>query len=514
MRAQCLDQTECFHLVASAGTPLQSPGEDWSGIDGHFRRMPVNAQKVGKVGGSGRAMLIHDVATEREQIARPEWAQREGIRSFAGYPLISGGKTLGVLAVFTRLPLDQQGFAWMKLFADQAAVSIVNARALEARNRAEDALRRSEAGYRSVVEVATDAVLTIDRNSRIIFANSAASKMFGYPLQELSGESLTILMPAYLRELHEAALQRFVNTGQRHLNWGGTELVGLKKNGEEFPIEVAFGEAVTERGRVFTGFIRDITERKRAEEEHERLRRAQADLAHVNRVSTMGELTAALTHEVKQPIAAAVTNAKTCMRWFSRDQPDLPEARDAAARLVKDVTRASDIISRIGSLFKKGLPSREILNVNEIIREMIALLRSEAARHSISVDSDLGGDVPQIMADRVQLQQVLLNLMLNGIEAMTDLSTPGRLTVTSRHEENGHVLISVVDVGAGIKPEQAEHIFDAFVSSKPQGTGMGLAISRSIIEAHGGRLVTTPNSGPGATFQFTLPIEAAPSDAA
>ncbi|MBZ5686433.1 MAG: hypothetical protein LAP86_15490 [Acidobacteriia bacterium] len=244
-------------------------------------------------------------------------------------------------------------------------------------------------------------------------------------------------------------------------------------------------------------------ERHRAEEE---LRRARAELAHIHRVSTMGELTAALTHEVRQPIAAAVTNAKTCMRWLSRDQPDLTEARDAASRLIKDVTRASDIVGRIGSLFKKGLLRREMVNVNEIIREMIALLRSEAARHSISIDGDLASDVPQIMVDRVQLQQVLMNLMLNGIEAMTDLSTPGKLTLTSRREDR-QVLISVADVGTGIKPEQAEQIFNAFFTSKPQGTGMGLAISRSIIESHGGRLWATPNSGPGTTFQFTMPIE-------
>ena len=155
-----------------------------------------------------------------------------------------------------------------------------------------------------------------------------------------------------------------------------------------------------------------------------------------------------------------------------------------------------------------------MVNVNEIIREMIALLRSEAARHSISIDGDLASDVPQIMVDRVQLQQVLMNLMLNGIEAMTDLNTPGKLTISSRHEENGQVLISVVDVGTGIKPEQAEQIFNAFFTSKPQGTGMGLAISRSIVESHGGRLWAAPNSGPGTTFQFTLPIEAAAREVA
>jgi len=251
-------------------------------------------------------------------------------------------------------------------------------------------------------------------------------------------------------------------------------------------------------------------ERNRAEEA---LRHARAELAHIHRVNTMGELTAALTHDVKQPIAAAVTNAKTCLRWLSRDQPDLTEARDAASRLVKDVTRASDIISRIGSLFKKGVPRREMVNVNEVIREMIALLRSEAARHSISIDGDLASDVAPILVDRVQLQQVLMNLMLNGIEAMTALSAPGRLTISSRQDE-GQLRISVADVGTGIKPDQAEQIFHAFFTSKPQGTGMGLAISRSIIEAHGGRLWATPNSGPGTTFHFTLPIDAAATEVA
>ena len=252
-------------------------------------------------------------------------------------------------------------------------------------------------------------------------------------------------------------------------------------------------------------------ERNRVEEA---LQRARAELAHTHRVNTMGELTAALTHDVKQPIAAAVTNAKTCLRWLNRDQPDLMEARDAASRLVKDVTRASDIISRIGSLFKKGVPRREMVNVNELIREMIALLRSEAAKHSTSIDGDLAGDVPQILADRVQLQQVLMNLMLNGIEAMTNLSTPGRLTISSRREGNDQLLISVADVGTGIKPEHAEQIFHAFFTSKPQGTGMGLAISRSIIESHGGRLWATSNSGPGTTFHFTLPVEIPASEAA
>jgi PAS domain S-box-containing protein len=251
----------------------------------------------------------------------------------------------------------------------------------------------------------------------------------------------------------------------------------------------------------------DVTERKRAEQERERLRQAQANLARVSRVTTMGELTASLAHEIKQPIAAAFTNAKTCLRWLGRDQPDVAEAREAAARIVKDVTRASDIISRVRLLFQKGPPQREPLDVNGIIEEMIALLRNQASRYSISISSDLASDLPEVSADHVLLQQVLMNLMLNGIEAMMDRQPPGRLTVKSRQAENGQILISISDTGAGLSPEQAEQIFNAFFTTKPHGTGMGLPISRSIIESHGGRLWAADNSPRGATFCFTLPTK-------
>jgi signal transduction histidine kinase/PAS domain-containing protein len=248
-------------------------------------------------------------------------------------------------------------------------------------------------------------------------------------------------------------------------------------------------------------------ERKLAREERERLRQAQADLAHINRVTTMGELTASLAHEIKQPISAAVTNAKTCLRWLGRDNPDVTEAREAASRIVKDVTRAVDIIGRISLLFKKGGVQQESVDINELIREMTILLRSEASRYSISIRSELASGLPKITADRVQLQQVLMNLMLNGIEAIKDTSTEGELTIESQQDETGQLLISVGDTGAGLEPKQAEQIFNAFFTTKPQGTGMGLPISRSIIESHGGRLWATARSERGATFQFTLPRE-------
>jgi PAS domain S-box-containing protein len=258
----------------------------------------------------------------------------------------------------------------------------------------------------------------------------------------------------------------------------------------------------------FVGTVMDITERKQADEERERLRQLQADLAHLSRVTTMGELTASLAHEIRQPISAAMTNAKTCLRWLGRDQPDLAEGREAAARIVKDVTRAADIMRRISSLFKKEALQRELVDVNELIREMIVLLRSEANRYSVSIRIELADDLPNVIADRVQLQQVFMNLMLNGIDAMKDTTRKSELIITSQ-VEHGQVQVSVSDNGVGLRPEQADQIFKAFFTTKDNGTGMGLPISRSIIESHGGHLWATGVPGSGATFQFTLPATAA-----
>src|SRR6266849_48682 len=247
-------------------------------------------------------------------------------------------------------------------------------------------------------------------------------------------------------------------------------------------------------------------ERKLAREERERLRQAQADLAHINRVTTMGELTASLAHEVNQPIAAAVTDANTCLRWLTRDRPDVEEARHAASRIVKDATRAGEIISRIRLVFKKGAPQRELVDVNEVIREMIALLHGEVTRYSVSVRTELA-DLPHVMADRVQLQQVLMNLMINGIDAMKDVDGTRDLIICSQQAEDSQLMISVSDTGVGLPPQQADQIFNAFFTTKPQGTGMGLRISRSIVESHGGRLWSVDKSPRGASFHLTLPTK-------
>jgi PAS domain S-box-containing protein len=243
------------------------------------------------------------------------------------------------------------------------------------------------------------------------------------------------------------------------------------------------------------------------EQSEERLRQAQAELERVSRVTTMGELTASLAHEVNQPIAAAVTNANACSRWLARDIPDLEEARAAATRIVRDGTRAAEIVSRIRLLFKKGTPQRELVDVHEVIRETIALLRSEATRYSISVRTELAANPLQIMGDRVQLQQVLMNLIMNGIDAMKDVDGTRELAIKSQRGEDEQVLVSVSDTGVGLPPQQADQIFNAFFTTKPHGTGMGLRISRSIVESHGGRLWAADNSPRGASFCLTLPTK-------
>ena len=252
------------------------------------------------------------------------------------------------------------------------------------------------------------------------------------------------------------------------------------------------------RGKVvkWYGAATDIQDRKRAEQ-------LQADLAHTNRISMLGELAASISHELKQPIAAAMANAQASLRWLNREQPDLEGARRSAEAIVKDEARAADIIDRLRSLYQKATSHREPVDVDEIIGEMVLLLRSEANEYAVSIRTDLAADLPKITADRVQMQQVLMNLMLNGIEAMKE--TGGVLMVKTGRGKGDHVLISVSDTGVGLPDGRADEIFNAFFTTKPQGSGMGLAISRSIVEAHGGRLWAKSNDGRGAIFHFALP---------
>ncbi len=263
-------------------------------------------------------------------------------------------------------------------------------------------------------------------------------------------------------------------------------------------------ETVKELQRTNEALQAESRERKQAEEA---LRQARAELAHVNRVTTLGELTASLAHEVNQPIGAAVTNASTCLRWLAGDTPNLEEARAAAMRVVTDGRRAAEIINRVRLLFKKAAPERELVNANEVIPKMIALLYGEAARYNIAVRAELAADLPQVIGDRVQLQQVLMNLIVNSIDAMKEVEGTRELVIRSQRTENEQIQISVMDTGVGLPQQEAEQIFNAFFTTKSHGTGLGLRISRSIVESHGGRLWAADNPPRGASFYFTLPTK-------
>ena len=253
-------------------------------------------------------------------------------------------------------------------------------------------------------------------------------------------------------------------------------------------------------------FVVDLTERKRAEAAQKRaeaeLQQARTALAHRQRVSLLGEVAASLAHEIRQPIAAAKIDAKVCLRALADNRLDVQAAREAASRMVKEATWADEIIKRTTALYKKDTTQRERVDVNAVIREMAVLLQQEAAASSIAIRTELAEGLPEVMADRVQLQQVFMNLMLNAIEAMKD--TGGELTITSQMSEDSELLIAVSDTGVGLPADNPEQIFESFVTTKPHGTGMGLAITRSIVESHGGRLWAIANTGPGATFLFTL----------
>ena len=365
-------------------------------------------------------------------------------------------------------------------------------------------LQNSEDRLRRVINAIPAYVWSTLPDGSVDFVNQRLSDSTGLSAEELSKSGWSSIV-------HPDDLGRYVSEWHNALATGEpTESEARMRTAESkhrwmlvrnVPLRDAPGKIIKWYG---TGI--DIEDRRRAEES---LRQAQADLAHVNRVTTMGELTATLAHEVNQPIAAASINANVCLRLLKRDEPDLEEASRAATRMVGDVNRAAEVMSRVRQFFRKGSPLREPVDLNELIRGMTGILRNELSQHSIGVRMELAADLPPVMADRVQLQQVLMNLMMNGIDAMKSVNGIRQLSLISERGEDSVLLVSVEDTGLGLPVEQADQIFTAFFTTKSYGTGMGLSISRSIIESHGGRLWAGARPECGASFRFTLPAAAA-----
>jgi PAS domain S-box-containing protein len=500
---------------------------------------------------------------------------------------------------------------------------------LSEQKRQESARLYSDERYRVVVETASDAVVNIDEQGSIVFANPATATIFGYDPAELAGKPLTLLMPEYMRELHQAGFKDYLTTGQRHINWQGTELTALRKNGEEFPVEISFGEINKDGHKTFTGFLRDISKRKQAEQalrrseaflaeaQHlshtgsfswrvatdeitwsEQLYRiyelessvpvtlelistrvhpedltlyekmveqarnggndfewqyrllmpdhsikymhalaqatrdqdgrleyiaavqdvtarrlaeeardkARSELAHVARVMSLGTLTASIAHEVNQPLSGIVTNAGTCLRMLAADPPNVDGARETARRTIRDGNRASEVITRLRALYGKKDPTSESVDLNEATRAVLALSLGELQRSRVILRPELADDLPLVTGDRVQLQQVILNLIRNAADAMSGVDDrPRQLLIRTEQDEDDRVRLTVQDAGVGFDPKAVDRLFESFYTTKNDGMGIGLSISHSIIESHHGRLWATLNDGPGATFSFSIP---------
>jgi PAS domain S-box-containing protein len=378
------------------------------------------------------------------------------------------------------------------------------------REKAETAVRELATGLQSKIRCLVNSniigICIWDVEGRIIEANEAFLHIVGYGRGDLaSGRLRWELTPSEWREADEQALSELAANGICK----PFEKEYFRKDGSRVPVLV--GAALLEERRdEGVAFVLDLTERKRAEaqarESERRYHEAQMELAHANRVATMGQLTASIAHEVKQPIAATVSNAQAGLRWLIREPPDLEEVRQALACIAKEGKRAGDVVGRIRDLIQKAPPRKDRFDLNGAIREVIELTRGEAVKNGVLVQTELTDNLPLIDGDRVQLQQVLLNLIINAVEAMSGhTGGPRELLISTGKAEMGGVPVTVRDSGPGLAPAALEHLFEAFYTTKPNGLGMGLSICRSIIEAHHGRLWATANSPHGAVFQFTLP---------
>jgi PAS domain S-box-containing protein len=500
-------------LILSRGTEPRIEAEATTSSDTvlvELRDAPVTASALPEtvlhyVLRTQENVVLDDAVSEPSFGADPYIRQRQA-RSILCLPLINQAKLIGVLYLENNLTARAFGpahIAVLRLLASQAAVALENTRLYR------DGVER-EAKIRRLVDANIIGIFIWEAEGQILEANDAFLHMVGQDRQDLVAGRLswTDLTPSEWRRRHE-------ESWTPELLISGTvqpyEKEYFRKDGSRLPVLVG-AASFDQTGNQGVSFVLDLTERKRAEaearESERRYREVQMELAHANRVATMGQLTASIAHEVNQPIAGMVTSAQAARRWLDRQPPRLEEARQSLARIVKDGNRAGDVIGRIRDLIKKAPPRKDWADLNEAIREVSELTRREAVKTGVSVQMQLAEGLPLIHGDRVQLQQVILNLIINAIEAMDGVPDgPRELLVSTGHAQPGGVLVAVRDSGPGLAPATREHLFEAFYTTKPNGLGMGLSICRSIIEAHGGRLWAEANEPRGTIFQFLTPTQ-------
>jgi len=415
--------------------------------------------------------------------------------------LVKQSKLIGVLYLENKLAshvFTPARISVLELLASQAAISLENARLY-------NDLREREARIRRLVDSNIVGIVIWDVQGRIIEANQAFLDIVGYARQDLASLRWTELTPAEWRDVDDQAFAELNATGSVQPR----EKEYFRKDGSRVPVLVARAlfEWKPDEG---VSFVVDMTDRKRDEERlrasEQRFLDAQMELAHVTRVTTLGELAVSIAHEVNQPLAAVVANAEAGLRWLRREMPDVDAACRSVEWIIDDGNRASEVIRRVRALAKKTSLEKVPLDVNDVVRETIPLVQRELISHQVLLPMELAPALPTILGDRVQLQQVMINLIMNGIEAMESVVDRSReLVIRSRKDDGSQLIVTVTDCGTGISPEVAEHLFDPFFTTKSGGLGMGLSICRSIVEAHGGRISARRNDGVGTTFQVVLP---------
>ncbi|MBV8967456.1 MAG: PAS domain-containing protein, partial [Verrucomicrobia bacterium] len=448
--------------------------------------------------------VILDDAAVGNLYSEDAYIRRTEPRSIFCLPLLKQSRLIGVLYLENNLAVgvftpSRQGM--LELLASQAAISLENARLYSDLARLNDALRSSEQLLQGIVDNTSAIIFVKDLDLRYVLVNREYERRYQVQRDQVCGKTDFDLFPPEIAEVLRVN-DRQVIEGGKTIEYEEA-LPGEKGVSYYFSVKFLLRGA-TGQPYAVCGIATDITERRQAEEA---VREAQSALAHISRVMTIGELTASIAHELNQPLTGIVTNGNACLRWLGNSPPNLDEARQAVSRIVRDGRRAADVITRIRALVRKTKAEMMPLNLNDALQEVVLLAQAELRKNSVRLLSSIDGSASHVVGDRVQLQQVMLNLLVNAIEAVAGLEDPERraVSISSREHESDQILFSVRDTGVGLPPESLETIFGAFVTTKPQGMGMGLAISRSIIENHGGRLWAENNRDHGAIFSFTLP---------